>query len=70
MWPSVIILALIAAAFTAVVVCGIRNKRRGGGCGSCGGACGSCGLNCHARPAEPPVAEPPVGEGADSNGDA
>lgn len=65
MWPSVIILLLIAVAFTAVVVGGIRNKRKGGGCGSCGGACGSCGLNCHARPDETPV-----GEGADSDGDA
>ena len=49
MWPSIVILVLVAAAFGAVVVAGIRRKKNGKGSCSCGGACGACGMNCHQR---------------------
>lgn len=48
MWPTVIIASLVAAVFSAIVIRGISNRKKGrGGC-SCG-SCGSCGMNCHGR---------------------
>ena len=49
MWPSIVILALVAAALVAVVVTGIRRRKNGKGSCSCGGSCGACGMNCHQR---------------------
>ena len=45
-WLSYVLVAIIAAVFVAIVVCGIRNKIKGKSSCSCGGNCGACGL-CH-----------------------
>ena len=42
--PTVIALALVAAAFGAVVIREIKKKRAGKA--SCGGNCGSCSCGC------------------------
>jgi hypothetical protein len=47
MWPTILIAAVVAAAFTAVVVRGVINKKSGKHSCSCGGSCGTCGMNCH-----------------------
>lgn len=49
MWPTVIIASLVAVVFSAIVIRGIINRKKGRyGC-SCGGSCGTCGMNCHGR---------------------
>lgn len=45
-WPTIIVAALVAAAFIAIVVHGVRNKKKGKSSCSCGGSCGTCGM-CH-----------------------
>ncbi len=47
MWPSILILALVAAAFAAVVVTAVRRRKSGKVSCSCGGTCGACGMDCH-----------------------
>ncbi len=46
-WQTIIIVSIILAAFVAVIVSSVRNRKKGK-C-SCGGSCGSCGMNCHKR---------------------
>lgn len=45
--PTIIVAALVAAALVAIVVCGIRNKKKGKSSCSCG--CGGCAMKdtCH-----------------------
>ena len=47
-WPTIIIASIIAVAFIAVIVVGIRNKKQGKSSCSCGGNCGACGCVCGA----------------------
>ena len=46
--PTIIVAAVVAAVF-AIVITGIRNKKKGKHSCSCGGSCGACGMNgsCH-----------------------
>ena len=44
-WPTLLIAGLVAAAFAAIIVSGVRKKKHGKSscaCGSCA-ACGACG---------------------------
>jgi len=45
--PTIIIGLIILAAFVAVIVSSVRNRKKGK-C-TCGGSCGSCGMNCHKK---------------------
>ncbi len=48
---TIIITAIIAAIFLAIVITGIRNKKKGKhscACGSCG-SCNACGGSCQSR---------------------
>ena len=48
-WPTIIVAAVIAAVFVAIVVSEVRKRKSGrGGC-SCG--CGGCAMSdvCHAK---------------------
>ncbi len=47
MWPTIIVAAIVAAVFLAIVVTGIRNKKKGKSSCSCG--CSGCGMKdtCH-----------------------
>ena len=46
-WPTVIVAAVVAAIFIAIVVGEIRKRKNGGGGCSCG--CGGCAMRdtCH-----------------------
>ncbi|MBE6600555.1 MAG: FeoB-associated Cys-rich membrane protein [Ruminococcaceae bacterium] len=44
-WISILIIAVIAAAFAAVVARLIINKKKGKHICSCGGSCGSCPMS-------------------------
>lgn len=44
--PTLIILAIVATVFVAIVATEIRNKKRGKNSCSCGGNCGNCGAGC------------------------
>lgn len=46
MIPTIIITAVIAIAFLAVVVKGIIDKKNGKHSCSCGGSCGACPMGC------------------------
>ena len=46
-WPTIIVAAIIAVIFLAIVITGIRNRIQGKSSCSCGGNCGACGGNCH-----------------------
>lgn len=48
--PTIIIALIILAAFVAVVVSSVRNRKKGK-C-MCGGSCGSCGMNCSKKETE------------------
>ncbi len=49
-WPTVIVAAVVAAVFLAIVIGGIRRKRLGkGACSACGGSCAGCGMQCHSE---------------------
>lgn len=45
--PTIIILLVITAAFVAVIVSSVRNKKKGK-C-TCSGSCGGCSMNCHQK---------------------
>ncbi|MBQ7822489.1 MAG: FeoB-associated Cys-rich membrane protein [Clostridia bacterium] len=45
--PTIIVAAIIAVIFVAIVVTGIRNKMKGKSSCSCG--CDSCGMGCHEK---------------------
>ena len=47
MWPTIIVAAIVAAVFLAIVITGIRNRKKGKGSCSCG--CSGCGMKdtCH-----------------------
>jgi len=48
-WPTIIVAAVIAVIFIAIVAGEIRKRKSGkGGC-SCGGSCGGCAMSgmCH-----------------------
>lgn len=47
MWPTILVAAIVAAIFIAIVVRGIINKKNGKGSCSCG--CGNCAMrdSCH-----------------------
>ena len=49
MWPSIIILTIVATVFLTIVITGIRNKKKGKHSCSCGGSCSSCGMGCHGQ---------------------
>ncbi len=44
--PTVIVLLLVIALFTAIVAREIINKKKGKSSCSCGGNCSACGVNC------------------------
>lgn len=46
-WPTIIVAAIVAAIFIAIVISGIRKRRNGSGGCSCG--CGGCAMRdaCH-----------------------
>ena len=46
-WPTIIVATVVAVVFLAIVINGIRNKKKGKHSCSCGGSCGACGMNCH-----------------------
>lgn len=48
-WPTIIVAALVAAIFLAIVISGIRNRKKDKTFCSCGGSCGGCGMSgtCH-----------------------
>ncbi len=48
-WPTIIVAAVVAAVFVAIVIGEIRKRKNGkGGC-ACGGSCGGCAMSgmCH-----------------------
>ena len=47
MIPTIIISAVIAVIFVAIVVNEIKKKKNGTHSCSCGGNCGACGVDCH-----------------------
>ncbi|MBE6885110.1 MAG: FeoB-associated Cys-rich membrane protein [Ruminococcaceae bacterium] len=46
-WPTIIVAAVVLAVFLAIVITGIRNKKKGKSSCSCG--CSECGMKgqCH-----------------------
>ena len=46
-WQTAVVLLIVVAAFVAVIVSSVRNRKKGK-C-SCGGSCGTCGMNCHQK---------------------
>lgn len=48
-WPTILIAAVVAVIFFAIVINEIRKKKQGKGSCSCGGSCGACpmGGSCH-----------------------
>lgn len=48
-FPTIIIAAIVAAVFIAIVVSEVRKRRSGKSSCSCGGGCSGCGMNgsCH-----------------------
>ncbi|WP_394272120.1 FeoB-associated Cys-rich membrane protein [Butyricicoccus sp.] len=46
-----LVAAVVAAVFLAIVISGIRKRKKGGGSCSCGCSCGSCGMAdaCHPK---------------------
>ncbi len=54
MWPTILVGSIVAAIFLAIIICGIRNRKRGRHACSCG--CSGCGMKevCHptAKPEE------------------
>lgn len=49
MWPTIIVGAVIAAVFAAVVISEARKRKQGKGSCSCG--CSNCGMKdtCHSK---------------------
>ncbi len=47
-WPTIIVASILAVIFLAIVITGIRNKKKGKHSCSCG-SCGGCAMNgsCH-----------------------
>ena len=43
---TIIVAAIVAAVFLAIVIREIRNRKKGKGSCSCGGSCDACGMNC------------------------
>ena len=50
-WPTIIVAALVAAAVIAIVIHGIRNRKKGKHSCSCGGSCSGCAMSgsCHQK---------------------
>ncbi len=50
-WPTILIAAVVAVIFLAIVITAVRNKMKGKHSCSCGGSCGVCGMNgtCHPK---------------------
>ncbi len=46
-WPTILVAALVAVVFIAIVVSEIKKKKSGKGSCSCGGNCGVCPMGCH-----------------------
>ena len=48
-WPTILVAAVVAIVFVAIVVNEIRNRKKGKGSCSCGGSCGGCAMSgsCH-----------------------
>lgn len=51
-WPTILVAALVVAVFLAIVISGIRNKKKGRSACSCGGSCSGCAMSgaCHPKP--------------------
>ena len=45
--PTIIVSAIIAVIFVAIVYSEIRKRQKGQGSCSCGGSCSTCGAGCH-----------------------
>lgn len=47
--PTFLVASLVAFIFIAIIVTGIRNKKKGKSSCSCGGSCGACPMSekCH-----------------------
>ena len=50
--PTIIVALVVVGIVASIVICGIKNKRKGKSYCSCGGSCGSCGMNCHQNKTE------------------
>lgn len=50
-WPTIIIAAIVAAVFLAIVISGIKNKKNGKSSCSCG--CGGCAMKDSCHPENP-----------------
>ena len=48
-WPTIIAGAIVVALILAIVISGIRNKKKGKSSCSCGCSCSGCSMNgdCH-----------------------
>jgi len=48
-WPTIIVAAVVAAVFLAIVIKGVINRKNGKSYCKCGGGCDSCALKdtCH-----------------------
>lgn len=49
-WPTILIASIVAVVFLAIVIFGIRNKKKGKSSCSCGGSCGGCAMSDHCHP--------------------
>ena len=49
MTATIIIAALVAIVFVAIIVFEVKKRKSGKGSCSCGGSCGACGMNCHSN---------------------
>jgi len=49
--PTVIVAAIIAAVFLAIIFTGIRNRKKGKSSCSCGCSCSECAMSgaCHSK---------------------
>ncbi|MBQ4101680.1 MAG: FeoB-associated Cys-rich membrane protein [Oscillospiraceae bacterium] len=45
-WPTIIVAAIVAIIFIAIVAKGIYNKKKGKSSCSCGGSCAACPMAC------------------------
>ncbi len=49
MWPTVIVVSIIAILVITFIGMEIYKKKHGKSSCSCGGSCGTCGMNCSSK---------------------
>ena len=49
--PTIITALIVGAVVLAIVISGIRNRKKGKSCCSCGSSCGGCAMSgaCHPK---------------------